>query len=60
MSKTLEIAKKLISIESITPNDNGCIDLIESELASYNFKFERFDRMVFQIYMQNMAPHHLY
>jgi succinyl-diaminopimelate desuccinylase len=43
MSKTLEIAKKLISIESITPNDNGCIDLIESELASYNFKFERFD-----------------
>ena len=43
MSKTLEIAKKLISLESITPNDNGCIDLIESELASYNFKFERFD-----------------
>ena len=43
MSKTLEIAKKLISIESITPNDYGCIDLIESELASYNFKFERFD-----------------
>ncbi len=43
MSKTLEIAKKLISIESITPSDYGCIDLIESELASYNFKFERFD-----------------
>ena len=43
MSKTLEIAKKLISIESITPNDYGCIDLIESELASYNFKFESFD-----------------
>ena len=43
MSKTLEIAKKLISLESITPNDNGCIDLIESELASYNFKFQRFD-----------------
>ena len=60
MSKTLEIAKKLISIESITPNDNGCIDLIESELASLISNLKDLIVMVFQIYMRNMAHHPLY
>lgn len=37
MSETLELAKQLISIESITPNDNGCQTLLTDVLSSVGF-----------------------
>ena len=43
MTKTLEIAKRLIEIDSITPNDNGCINIIKSELKNLNFEYQRID-----------------
>ena len=43
MSDTLQLAKKLISIESVTPNDNGCLDLIAERLEPLGFIAERID-----------------
>jgi succinyl-diaminopimelate desuccinylase len=43
MTKTLDIAKRLIEIESITPNDNGCINIIKSELKNLNFEYQSID-----------------
>jgi succinyl-diaminopimelate desuccinylase len=43
MTKTLDIAKRLIKIDSITPNDNGCIDIIKSELKNLNFEYQSID-----------------
>ena len=43
MTKTLDIAKRLIEIDSITPNDNGCIDIIKSELNNLNFEYQSID-----------------
>lgn len=43
MTKTLDIAKRLIEIDSITPNDNGCIDIIKSELKNLNFEYQSID-----------------
>ena len=37
----IEFLQNLIQIKSISPKDNGCFDLIEKELESLNFKFER-------------------
>ena len=39
----IQIAKKLIEIESISPEDNGCFDVIKSELKDLKFKFEQID-----------------
>lgn len=36
-TETLELTKKLINIESITPNDNGCQTLIENFLKPLGF-----------------------
>lgn len=36
-TETLELAKKLINIESITPNDNGCQELIGKFLTELGF-----------------------
>lgn len=41
MSKTLELAKQLIARKSLTPLDDGCLDLIGSRLAPLNFKLEK-------------------
>jgi len=38
MQTTLELAQQLINIESITPNDNGCQDLLTKELDAMGFK----------------------
>lgn len=43
MTKTLDIAKRLIEIDSITPNDNGCINIIKSELNNLNFEYQSID-----------------
>ena len=43
MTNSLELAKALISIESVTPNDNGCLDLIAQRLEPLGFKTERID-----------------
>ena len=36
----LELLKKLIKIESISPNDNGCFDVIKQQLDVLDFSFE--------------------
>jgi succinyl-diaminopimelate desuccinylase len=37
----LELAQSLIKIKSISPEDGGCFDLIESELIPLGFKIEK-------------------
>ena len=37
----LKLAQSLIKIKSISPNDKGCFDLIEKELAPLGFSVER-------------------
>jgi succinyl-diaminopimelate desuccinylase len=41
---TLELAKRLIACRSITPADEGCMDVIAARLASAGFACERLDR----------------
>ena len=41
MSVTLELARLLISRQSLTPRDEGCLDLIGTRLAALDFKLER-------------------
>jgi len=41
MSSTLELAKQLIARKSLTPNDDGCLDLIGARLAPLGFRLER-------------------
>ena len=36
----LELLKKLIKIESISPNDNGCFDVIKQQFEGLDFSFE--------------------
>ena len=39
----IEFLQKLIQIQSISPRDEGCFDLIEDRLNKLNFKCERID-----------------
>lgn len=41
MSKTLDLAKQLISRHSLTPMDDGCIDIIGARLTALDFKLEK-------------------
>ncbi len=43
MSETLELAKALISRPSVTPDDNGCMDLIVGQLSPLGFAPEFLD-----------------
>ena len=36
----LELLKKLIKVESISPNDNGCFDVIKQQFDGLDFSFE--------------------
>ena len=36
----LELPKKLIKIESVSPNDNGCFDVIKQQFDGLDFSFE--------------------
>ena len=38
---TLELARQLIARRSVTPQDAGCLDLIEARLAPLGFRCER-------------------
>ena len=40
MSKTLQLAQQLISRRSLTPLDDGCLDIIGARLAPLGFKLE--------------------
>ena len=37
----LELAQSLIKIKSVSPNDEGCFDLIEAQLIPLGFVIER-------------------
>jgi succinyl-diaminopimelate desuccinylase len=41
MSNTLELAKQLIARRSLTPQDDGCLDIIGTRLAPQGFKLEQ-------------------
>jgi succinyl-diaminopimelate desuccinylase len=41
MSETLQLAQQLISRRSLTPNDDGCLDIIGKQLDGLGFKLER-------------------
>ena len=43
MSASLELAKQLIAISSITPDDNGCLEIISARLEALGFNIERLD-----------------
>jgi succinyl-diaminopimelate desuccinylase len=44
VSATLELVCQLIARRSVTPNDDGCQDLIAQRLAALAFRAERIDR----------------
>jgi succinyl-diaminopimelate desuccinylase len=44
MNSTLELAKALIARRSVTPEDDGAMDLIAARLAACGFDYERMDR----------------
>ena len=37
----IELLQNLVKIESISPRDMGCFDIIENELTDLNFNCER-------------------
>ena len=37
----LDLLKKLIKIESISPNDNGCFDVIKQQFDDLDFSLEK-------------------
>ena len=41
MSRTLDLAKQLIARHSLTPMDDGCIDIIGARLAPLDFSLEK-------------------
>ncbi len=43
MSRTLELTEQLIARPSVTPEDAGCLDIIQSRLAPLGFECERMD-----------------
>lgn len=43
ITQSLELAKQLINIPSITPNDNGCQDIIINILNELNFDIKKLD-----------------
>ena len=40
MSKTLDLAKELISLKSVTPNDAGCQEIVAKRLKQFGFNIE--------------------
>lgn len=41
MSNTLELAKQLIARHSLTPADDGCLDIVSARLAPLDFNFDK-------------------
>ena len=44
LDATVALARRLIACRSITPADDGCLDLISARLAASGFECERIDR----------------
>jgi succinyl-diaminopimelate desuccinylase len=44
VTATLELTRRLIARRSVTPDDDGCQDLVAQRLASLGFRAERIDR----------------
>ena len=42
--ETLNLAKQLIACRSITPNDDGCLEIVAARLTRAGFRCERLDR----------------
>jgi len=42
--ETVALARQLIACRSVTPHDDGCVDLIAARLAAVGFRCERIDR----------------
>jgi succinyl-diaminopimelate desuccinylase len=55
---TLELAKELIARRSITPDDDGAMDLIAARLAKSGFDYERMDRGKPQYRVRNLWARH--
>jgi len=43
-TETVALARQLIACRSVTPHDDGCLDLIAARLAAVGFRCERIDR----------------
>jgi succinyl-diaminopimelate desuccinylase len=43
MSETLELARRLVALPSVTPDDAGCLDLLAERLLPLGFVLERID-----------------
>ena len=43
-SETIALARQLIACRSVTPADDGCLDLVAGRLAASGFRCERVDR----------------
>ena len=43
MSRTLQLTEQLIARPSVTPNDEGCLELLAERLAPLGFVCERLD-----------------
>lgn len=41
MSETIQLAQKLIKINSVTPNDNGCQEIIADYISALGFNIEK-------------------
>jgi succinyl-diaminopimelate desuccinylase len=44
LGDTLQLAKRLIACRSVTPADDGCLELLASRLSAAGFQCERLDR----------------
>jgi succinyl-diaminopimelate desuccinylase len=49
----IKFLQKLIQIESLSPRDEGCFELIETRLKKLNFDCERID----YLNVENFMPH---
>jgi len=61
MSKTITLARELIRAQSVTPDDAGCMELINNELNPHNFIQQNFDKeeVVNRLFKHGNQPPHL-
>ncbi len=48
---SLELAQALIKIESISPNDKGCFNIVKDEISDLGFSFEAFKELNSEIFL---------
>ena len=54
MSRTLYLAEQLISLPSVTPEDAGCLELLQDALAPLGFVCERLDSGPQSFHVRNL------